>query len=235
MNKTIHYFWFGQNPMSKQLKKCIASWKKFMPDFEIKEWNETNFDVRQNKYISQAYDAKKYAFVSDFARFKVLHEQGGLYFDTDVELVRPLYDLLENEAFAGFENKKLLNPGLVLWVKEPGNKTLEEILRVYSGLSFLNEDGSYNTTTICVYFSERLTPLGLREDDGTVQHCGDFTIYPRDYFCPFNDVTGVLNKTENTYAIHWFYKSWMSKKDIIRNRITRVIHRYLGVDFLRKH
>ena len=101
MNKTIHYFWFGGSEKSRTIESCIASWKKFFPDFEIKEWNESNFDVRQNKYISQAYDAKKYAFVSDFARFKILHEQGGLYFDTDVEVIRPFYELLEKDAFGG--------------------------------------------------------------------------------------------------------------------------------------
>ncbi len=234
MNKTIHYFWFGGNEKGKTIEQCIDSWRKYFPDFEIKEWNESNFDVRQNKYISQAYDAKKYAFVSDFARFKILHEQGGLYFDTDVEVITPFYELLELDAFAGFETDEFVAPGLVLWAKEPGNKMLGEILDTYSQLEFINPDGTQNTITICKYFTDLLKKYGLKNDDGTVQKIGSFSVFPKEFFCPFNDLTGVLNKTENTCAIHWYAKSWMSKKDIIRNRITRILHRFLGVDFFRK-
>ena len=234
MNKTIHYFWFGGNPKSELIEKCIESWKKYFPDFEIKEWNEGNFDIRQNKYISQAYDAKKFAFVSDFARFKILHEQGGLYFDTDVEVIKPFGSFLENEAFVGFESEAYLNPGLVLWAKEPGNEMLGEILETYSGLEFLNPDGTQNTTTICIYFTDLLKKYGLNTDNGKIQTCGSFTVYPKEYFCPFNDLTGVLNKTENTCAIHWYSKSWMNSRQILRNKITRIIHRYLGIDFLRR-
>ncbi len=234
MNKTIHFFWFGGAEKGKTIEKCIASWKKFFPDFEIKEWNESNFDVRQNKYISQAYDAKKFAFVSDFARFKVLHEQGGLYFDTDVEVIKPFYELLERDAFAAFETEEFVAPGLVLWVKEPDNEMLGEILETYAELEFINPDGSLNTVTICKYFTDTLKNHGLRPDNGTVQQCGSFSVFPREYFCPFNDLTGVMKKTDNTCAIHWYAKSWMSKKDIIRNRATRILHRYLGVNFFRR-
>ena len=234
MNKTIHFFWFGGAEKGKTIEKCIASWKKHFPDFEIKEWNESNFDIRQNKYISQAYDAKKFAFVSDFARFKILHEQGGLYFDTDVEVIKPFYNLLERDAFVGFETDEFVNPGLVLWAKEPGNEMLGEILETYAGLEFVNPDGSLNTVTICKYFTDTLKNHGLKNDDGTVQQCGSFSVFPREYFCPFDDLTGVMKKNENTYAIHWYAKSWMSKKDIIRNRITRILHRYLGVNFFRR-
>lgn len=234
MNKTIHYFWFGGAEKGKTIEKCIASWKNFFPDFEIKEWNESNFDVRQNEYISQAYDAKKFAFVSDFARFKILHEQGGLYFDTDVEVIKPFYGLLEEEAFVGFETDEFVNPGLVLWAKNEGNEMLGEILETYAGLKFINPDGSYNTVTICKYFTDTLKNHGLKPDDGTVQKCDSFSVYPREYFCPFDDLTGVMKKTENTCAIHWYAKSWMSKKDIVRNRITRILHRYLGVNFFRR-
>ncbi len=232
MNKTIHYFWFGGNPKSKLIEKCIASWRKYFPDFEIKEWNEDNFDVRQNLFISQAYDAGKYAFVSDFARFKVLYDEGGLYFDTDVEVVRPFYELLENEAFAAFETEQYINPGLVLWAKEPGNNIILQMLDHYESSAFVKPDGSLDTTTVCVRFTSVLEDYGIRPDDGTVQTCGSFTLYPREYFCPYDDLTGVMNKTENTCAIHWFAKSWLDKKAVFRSKITRVIHRYFGVDAL---
>lgn len=234
MNKTIHYFWFGGAEKGKVIEKCIASWGKFFPDFEIKEWNESNFDIRQNKYISQAYDAKKYAFVSDFARFKILHEQGGLYFDTDVEVIKHFFEFFELDAFAAFETDEFVAPGLVLWAKDPGNEILGEILDVYSELEFINSDGSFNTVTICKYFTDLLQKHGLKNDNGTVQKVDSFYVFPREYFCPFDDLTGVMSKTENTCAIHWYAKSWMSKKDIIRNKITRILHRYLGTDFFRK-
>lgn len=234
MNKTIHYFWFGGAEKGKVIEKCIASWGKFFPDFEIKEWNESNFDIRQNKYISQAYDAKKYAFVSDFARFKILHEQGGLYFDTDVEVIKHFFEFFELDAFAAFETDEFVAPGLVLWARDPGNEILGEILDVYSELEFINSDGSFNTVTICKYFTDLLQKHGLKNDNCTVQKVDSFYVFPREYFCPFDDLTGVMSKTENTCAIHWYAKSWMSKKDIIRNKITRILHRYLGTDFFRK-
>lgn len=234
MNKTIHYFWFGPKPKTKLIKKCIASWHKIFPDFEIKEWNENNFDVRQNEYVSQAYDAGKYAFVSDYARFKILYEQGGLYFDTDVEAVKPFYDLLEDKAFAAFENEKFVAPGLVLWAKEPGNRQLAEIMEIYSQTSFINPDGTENTKTICAYFTEMLKEYGLKNDNGEIQTCGEFKVYPVEYFCPFNDLTGELKKTEKTCTIHWYSKTWLNNWTAKRVKVTRIIHRYLGVDFLRR-
>lgn len=232
MNKTIHYFWFGGNPKSKLIEKCIASWHKYFPDFEIKEWNEENFDIRQNEYISQAYDAKKYAFVSDFARFKVLYDEGGLYFDTDVEVIRPFCDLLEDEAFAAFETEKYIAPGLVLWSKEPGNGIIAEMLADYEKSAFINPDGTQDQATVGVRFTNILENYGIKPDDGTVQICGSFTLYPREYFCPLDDLTGVMSKTENTCAVHWFAKSWLDKKTVYRSKITRVIHRFFGVDAL---
>lgn len=228
MNKTIHYFWFGSAEKSDVIKKCIASWEKYFPDYEIKEWNESNFDVRCCRYTSEAYDAKKYAFVSDYARFKVLYEQGGLYFDTDVEVIRPFGSLLERDALVGYETKTFLNPGLCLWFKEPGSPILKEILDVYATLSFIMPDGSYNQKTICLYFTELMQSHGLGEDDGEVKTIDGITVLPREYLCPFNDLTGVLKKTENTVAIHWYAKSWMSKKDILRNKLTRIYHRLSG-------
>ena len=101
--KKIHYCWFGRNPLPESALKCIASWRKFFPDYEIIEWNEDNFDVISIPYTAQAYEVKKYAFVSDYARFKILYEQGGLYFDTDVEVIRPMDDIIVRGPFMGFE------------------------------------------------------------------------------------------------------------------------------------
>ena len=136
--KIIHYCWFGGKPLPKLAKKCIASWKKFCPDYEIKEWNESNFDLNSCTYVKEAYDSKKYAFVSDYARFWILHRYGGVYFDTDVELLKSIDDILADGAFMGVENfvaeqnkaKISINPGLGI-AAEPGMLIYQEILDFY--------------------------------------------------------------------------------------------------------
>ena len=233
MSKIIHYCWFGGSEKPPIVKKCIDSWKEYFPDFEIMEWNEQNFDIHNNRYVEEAYQSKKYAFVSDVARFYALEKFGGLYFDTDVEVIKDFAPLLDQEAFAGFETDEYINPGLVLWVKEKNNRLMKEMLNYYEGLSFIREDGSFNTTTICIYFTEILKQYGLI-GNGKMQRCGNITIYPKEYFCPFNDQTGVLNKTENTYAIHWYSKTWMEPKQKIRNKITRALHRFFGTECFRR-
>ncbi len=234
--KVIHYCWFGYAQKPKLIKKCIASWKRFLPDFEIIEWNEDNFDINCNKYVSEAYAQKKYAFVSDYVRFYVLSLYGGLYFDTDVEVIKPLDNLFEKEAFAGFETVDYVNPGLVLWAKNPHNEIIEKMLASYTDRSFIKPDGSLDTDTVCIYFTKVLKEYGFGGND-TLQVCGNFTLYPREYFCPFNNATGVLKKTKNTYTIHWYAKSWLSKGSIIKSKITRVFHRFFGehcFDWLKK-
>lgn len=229
----IHYCWFGKKEKPELVKKCIESWKKYFPEFEIIEWNEENFDIHFNAYTEEAYKVGKYAFVSDVARFFALEKYGGLYFDTDVEVIKAFGKLLEKEAFAGFETDEYVAPGLVLWVKEKHNKIMKKMLEYYETISFINQDGSYNTTTICVYFTNILKKYGLKGNN-VKQQCREFTIYPKDYFCPFNDQTGVLSKTENTYAIHWYSKTWMTSKEKARNKITRWFHRYFGVECFRR-
>ena len=183
MSKIIHYCWFGGSEKPPIVKKCIDSWKEYFPDFEIMEWNEQNFDIHNNRYVEEAYQSKKYAFVSDVARFYALEKFGGLYFDTDVEVIKDFAPLLDQEAFAGFETDEYINPGLVLWVKEKNNRLMKEMLNYYEGLSFIREDGSFNTTTICIYFTEILKQYGLI-GNGKMQRCGNITIYPKEYFLP---------------------------------------------------
>ncbi len=225
----IHYCWFGGSPKPKVIEKCIASWRKYFPDSEIIEWNESNFDVDCNLYVRQAYEAKKYAFVSDYARFWALEQYGGLYFDTDVEVIRPLDDLLEEEAFAGFETPKYIAPGLVLYVREPHHPIIREAKEWYEQAAFLDENGERIKINVCGMFTGILEKHGFCPNNQK-QVCGSMTLYPSDYFCPYNDATGVLKKTENTYCIHWYAKSWMSPGKILRNKVTRVIHRIFGVD-----
>lgn len=232
--KIIHYCWFGRNPLPESALKCIASWRKFFPDYEIKEWNEDNFDVYSIPYTAQAYALKKYAFVSDYARFKILYENGGLYFDTDVEVIKSFDDILARGAFMGCEltaPSGAINPGLGLGVA-PGLGLYKELLDKYSGLSFLNTDGKPNLTTIVTHTTDLLIEHGLKPTD-QIQTVAGITIYPKDYFNPLDDNTGQLVITPNTHSIHWYSKTWLEVNPW-RMKLSRIAHRYLGYNISRQ-
>lgn len=227
--KIIHYCWFGHNPLPKSAKDCIASWKKYLPDYEIKEWNEDNFDVNIIPYTKDAYAAKKYAFVSDYARFWVLYHYGGLYFDTDVEVIKPIDDLINKGAFMGWETsgeKASINPGLGLCV-EKGNSIYKEILDIYhSTMKFYAEDGTRNSYTMIPMVSELMEKYGLKRD-GSLQTIKDITIYPIDFFNPYNYLIGELNKTKNTRTIHWYSMSWYSWRQKARLFLSMHLRKFI--------
>lgn len=214
--KVIHYCWFGGNKLPISAVKCINSWKKFFPDYEIKEWNETNYDVRKIPYIAEAYDEKKYAFVSDYARFDILYQFGGLYFDTDVEVIKKLDDIIAQGPFMGFEtdagNTEQIDftvaPGLGLGVN-PGLGLYKDMLDLYASLHFKNSDETLNTTTIVVYTTEMLKKAGLKNQEG-IQNVAGITIYPSEYFCPISVRDGKLRITPQTRTIHHYDQSWQS-------------------------
>ena len=207
--KIIHYCWFGGNPLPELAQKCIASWMKYLPDYEIKEWNESNYDVRKIPYIAQAYDAKKYAFVSDYARFDILYQFGGIYFDTDVEMIKDLTPIIEKGAFIGVEKGKrpLLAAGLGI-ASPAATAIYREILDSYKSEQFVKEDGAFNLKTVVERVSEIYVRHGFFESDN-MQYVADTFIYPSDYFCPKDFDTGNLEITENTYCIHHYDGSWM--------------------------
>lgn len=211
--KTIHYCWFGRGPLPKDARRCINSWRRHFPDYEIKEWNEDNFDISANRYIEEAYRQKKYAFVSDYARFKVLHDHGGVYFDTDVEVIRPMDEMIVAGPFMGFEKSLAtnghgqggqlgVNPGLGM-AAEAGMPWMKEILDYYDNITFDISEGTivYHTTRLLVRY-------GLKEENA-VQHVAGFIIYPDDYLCPMDSTTGIVTKTANTVSIHHYSCSWM--------------------------
>lgn len=238
--KKIHYCWFGGNPIDKIGQKCLESWKKFFPDYEIIEWNESNFDVNCCQYVKEAYEAKKWAFVSDYARFKILYEYGGVYFDTDVEVIKPFDDILEKGAFFGCENQTIkhgvaANPGLGCAVA-PGLGFYKEVLEDYEKSSFYNEDGSLNLYTIVSRTTELLRRHGL-VDTMEIQNVAEITIYPAEYFCPLNYVNRKMNITKNTYSIHHYTASWYSKKMRVYAsflRCLRAIFGEKGFNFLQR-
>ena len=222
--KIIHYCWFGRNPKPLIIKKCIKSWKKFCPDYKIIEWNENNFDVRQNRFCNEAYEMKKWAFVSDYARLKVLFDFGGIYMDTDVELIKPIDTLLENTNFIGFQHEQYISNGLVFGSERKG-KFVKEQLKIYEGMNFIQDDGKLNMTVCQEYTTGILKKSDIIvPDTGKIQHSTQYqlTVYPSEYFCPIDIRTGSKKITENTYAIHHFTSSWWDTKRLkTKRRIKR--------------
>lgn len=231
--KIIHYCWFGCNPLPELAQRCIASWRKFLPEYDIKEWNENNFDVNIISYTAEAYKAKKYAFVSDYARFWILYRYGGIYFDTDVEVIQPMDEFIAKGPFMGCENDTKSNglrvaPGLGLGA-EAGSELYKEILQKYKGLSFLKPDGSLNIITVVQHVTELLKEGGLQESD-EIQYVKGCYIYPKDYLCPKSYEDGKIYITDNTLCIHHFAGSWNPWYVELEKKIWRSLgcnpHRY---------
>lgn len=229
--KIIHYCWFGRQPLSDQVKKCIQSWHKYCPEYEIKEWNEKNFDVQSSIYTAEAYKAEKYAFVSDFARFKILYQEGGIYFDTDVELIRPIDDLVSNGPFLACErsvnSRSVINPGLgfAAYAKMP---ILKDIIQIYKNLRFISPNNIFNQTTVVEYTTNYFLAHGFLGQD-QVEVINGLTIYPSEYFAPMNYMTGELCESNQTRAVHHYAMSWLSedyKRWIIRERI---LSKFIGI------
>lgn len=230
--KVVHYCWFGKQKKPFLAQKCIKSWHNLLPDYRFIEWNEDNFPSSLYPYAEYCLKSKKYAFLSDFVRLVVINKHGGIYFDTDVELCKSPDLLLKYPAFFGFENDRFVATGLGFGA-EKSHKTVKYMLQQYLDLK-ADENGSFPLIVCPKLNTDALTQLGL-ERNGKMQFVQGAIILPSDYLNPFDDATGVLKTTENTISIHWFGKSWMSKKKVIRSRITRPVHRILGVDFFRKH
>lgn len=232
--KIIHYCWFGRGPLPELAQKCIASWKKYLPDYEIKEWNEDNFDVNIIPYTAEAYQAKKYAFVSDYARFWILYRYGGIYFDTDVEVIRPIDDIIERGNFMGFEtdpkpqlkedaSEASVAPGRGLGVN-PGLGLIKKMLDFYEGRHFEFVPGGIGQLTIVHIATEVLRKAGLKQQQG-IQQVDDMWIYPAEYFCPINLKTGRIHVKPNTRTIHHYAGTWQDKhfsfKELIKKSFAR--------------
>lgn len=220
---TINYCWFGGSPLGKKELACIESWKRYLPGYEIRRWDETNFDFRCCDYVSEAYDAKKWAFVSDYARFEILYEHGGLYFDTDVELIKPIDDILERGPFMGFETDWVndadgaVAPGLGL-AANPGLGLYNAILASYKNNHFVKPDGTLDETTIVTRATRVLLQHGLESRAG-IQEVEGVWLYPSEYFNPKDFKTGKIHITDNTRSIHHFSMSWLTPEQIFQNRI----------------
>lgn len=236
--KIIHYCWFGGKPLPKLAKKCIASWKKYCPDYEIKEWNESNFNIDCCAYVKEAYDSKKYAFVSDYARFYILYRYGGLYFDTDVELIKPIDKIIEQGAFMGIENLSIgkehpkrisVAPGLGI-AANPGLGIYKELLDFYHTIHFVNPDDTLNLETVVSYTTRILLNHGLTVSSEIQKVC-EIYIYPKEYFNPWDEEKQKMDITDKTVSIHHYKGSWLSNwqkfKRIVRKICGNKIYMWL--------
>lgn len=224
--KIIHYCWFGGNALPKLAQKCIASWKKYCPDYELKLWNESNFDLNSNAYVKEAYKAKKFAFVTDYVRLWALYNYGGIYMDTDVEVIRPLDRFLVHPAFSGFETPNSVQTGIMASEKE-GMWAARE-LEYYKDKHFLREDGSYDTTTNVIIITNNLVNDGFKLNNTYQDHKGIITMYPQDFFCPKDwQSKKLVAFTENTHVIHHFSGSWVS----LQSRCALNIYQFLQKNY----
>ncbi|WEV75638.1 glycosyltransferase [Bifidobacterium sp. ESL0800] len=220
--KVIHYIWFGGKPLPALAEKCLASWKKYCPDYEIVRWDESNFDFSQSRYCREAYEAKKWAFVSDYARLWVLVHEGGIYMDTDVEVLSSLDKFLSEKAFSGFESKTKIPTGLM--ASERGFPLFARLLADYDNRTFVNPDGSFNLTTNVTYITDACIEKGLILN-GEKQTIDGFTLYPSDFFCPKDFETSEINLTKNSCTIHHFNGSWIPSETAVFLRWRRDIIR----------
>lgn len=231
--KIIHYCWFGGNEKPEKAQKCIASWGNFCPDYEFREWSEENVSLEDcPKYVRDAYDAKKYAFVTDYVRLKVLYDHGGFYMDTDVELLKSLDPFLGDQAVIGFENDEFVNSGQIL-AAEAGHPVMLEMMACYENVEFYRTDGSMYLLGCPHVNTDVLVRHGLVRN-GREQTVADVHVYPADWFNPLDSATGMLNKTKNTVSIHWYSMSWIPKWKQMRVIALRKVRTLLTKLGLRK-
>lgn len=211
--KIIHYCWFGRGEKPELAMRCIESWREICPDYQIVEWNEDTFDIYSNLYVKEAYEAKKYAFVTDYVRLYAMYHQGGIYMDTDVRVLKQLDEFLEYQAFSGFESSEYVPTGIM--ASQQGDLTIKALLSYYTNRHFVKEDGSYdirtNTSIITEYFLEK----GLVQNN-QFQVIDGFALYPNNYFCPELEKLEDEEYMKDTYTIHYFSGSWKSKAAIKR-------------------
>ena len=224
--KIIHYCWFGGKPKPDDVNVYIASWRKYCPDYEIQEWNETNFNVNENDYCREAYEARKWAFVTDYVRLKVLYEYGGFYMDTDVEVVKSLDPLRFFEAVSGYESKTHIQTGIIGACR--GNEWIEMLLKNYEYRHFIKRDGSFDQTTNVKIISKLTREKYNILLDGEKKIFGqNMIILPFDYLCAKDYKSGKIQQSSNTYTIHHFNGSWLSEEDIYANELGRKLQHIL--------
>lgn len=217
--KVIHFCWFGHGEYPELIVKCMETWKKYLPEYEIVKWSEDNFDINSNQYVREAYENKKWAFVTDYVRLYALYTCGGIYLDSDVEILKPIDEFLDNEAFSGFESKDTVPTAIMGAVK--GQKFIGELMHEYDNRRFVLEDGSFDMTPNTVEITKTCVRYGLKLN-GKKQIVEGFSLYPQIYFCP-NNVGRIFNKpSHRSYTIHHSIGSWGDGPKYVKTLSSRV-------------
>ncbi|ULL13909.1 glycosyl transferase [Paenibacillus sp. H1-7] len=230
--RIIHYCWFGRGDKPKIIKKCMKSWNKHVNGFQFMEWNEDNFDVSSIPYVKQAYEAGKYAFVSDYVRLYALYHYGGIYMDTDVEVLQSLDRFLDHEVFSGFEDEKHVPTGIIGSVK--GHGWIKSLMDYYNDKTFLLADGSFDLTTNTRIITDSCLKYGLIANNEFQVLRNGLTLYPRTFFCPYDYINGASFITKDSYTIHHFAKSWLPAHVRWRSSVKRIAGRFAGPAFISK-
>lgn len=216
--KKIHYVWVGHNPKSSLIRECIATWEKNLPDYEIIEWNESNFDMHENKYIEQAYQAKKWAFVSDYIRARVIYEQGGIYLDTDVRVLKKLDPLLNNQAFIGFENNDYLSAAI--FGAEVHHPFIKDMLDYYQDKKFTfdknNQMAGVNSLSVTDILKEK---YGLKTGNYEQRLKAGIHVYPDGVLC---------NPSKDSYSIHLFTGTWIDGQETVKQKVVTALKRRIS-------
>lgn len=229
--KKIHYCWFGGNPLPEDAKRYIESWKKYCSDYEIIEWNEQSFDVNSVPYVKEALEARKWAFITDYVRLWAIYNFGGIYMDTDVEVLKPLDDFLNHHAFSGFESSCAIPTGIM--AGEQGNHWFKLQLDYYTDRHFKKEDGSFDLTTNVVTITD-ITKKNypMIELNNTFQDIGDIVFYPSEFFCPKSHETGIITCTDSTFTIHHFAGSWLTDDEKEVSELCHKVHSKIRINFV---
>lgn len=230
--KIVHYCWFGGKEKPDSIKKCIESWKRYLPDYELMEWNENNFNIDKLQYTKEAYEAGKYAFVSDVARIEALYQYGGFYMDTDVEVLKSFTPLLDSRCVLGMEEKEYVATSFMGF--EKGHPLVKQFLNLYKNLTFFDGKGQIITGTNVAKLTKMLIKQGFVQENRYQELEDGIKIYPKEFFSPYDYINCYYNITENSYCVHHFAVSWMSKKEQLKKVIKKKIVRFLGPEKMNK-
>lgn len=227
--KKIHYCWLGGKPLPPLAEKCLASWKKYCPDYEIILWNEDNYDFTKHPYMKQAFEEKKWGFVPDYARLDIIYQHGGIYLDTDVELVKNLDPLLEYDFYAGFESEKFVNLGLGFGAVSR-HPVLKAMMEDYDNYSFIKDDGSLNLMPSPVIQTRFLQSFyDLKTNYNSIQTLRNaVTVLPSEFLAPKDCISKKLTVTSNTFSIHHYDGSWVPVRMKIFSYLRYKSERFLG-------
>lgn len=236
--KIIHFCWLSNDEFPPLIAKAMTTWKEKLPDYEFVHWDTNKFDLESNIWVKQAFETKKYAFAADYIRLYAVYHYGGIYLDTDVEVLKSFNDLIERPYIAGAEIESVIEAGV--FGAEKNTPWVKQCLDYYDGKTFVNSDGSYNTLTLPRIMMQQITqthtvkelpPEQITVND-QIQNKDTLYLFPKDYFCAKNHGTGQLENTKNTYTIHHFAMSWLPKKTTFLPNLKRKLMVLFGVNFI---